>query len=208
MAIFYNLINIFILGLIGGANPGPILISSCTESLKSGFAKSLKVIWWALIAESVVAAVILLAIFSLNPPKQIFYFIALIGGAYLSYIAWQVSKIDTINEDQKEIFAFKKIFALTLLNGPFWLFWITICVPLAFEVNNFLPGGQWLFLFIFELGWLISTVILVFIFSRFRSILTKGSALRKVYILMAIILFYLAFKMIINSIINLWQIYV
>ncbi|MBI5765599.1 hypothetical protein HZA71_00010 [Candidatus Falkowbacteria bacterium] len=66
-----NILSIFILGLIGGANPGPILISSCTESLK-GFRKSMKIIWWALFAESVVAAFILGIIFSLNPPQWIF----------------------------------------------------------------------------------------------------------------------------------------
>ncbi len=207
MNILVEIFSIFVLGLIGGANPGPLIISCCSESLRLGFKKSLKTIFWGLISETAVAIVILAAVFGINPPPQIFYFIAVFGGLFLIYLAWQVSKIKSITDEGARIFTFKKIFALTLLNGPFWLFWITICIPLAFETNKILPFGQWLFLIIFEFGWLTATVIIVFIFSRFKKILTNTRAVRTVYILMALILFYFALKMILNNSFNLWNLY-
>ncbi|MFA6215739.1 MAG: LysE family transporter [Patescibacteria group bacterium] len=202
-----EILSIFVLGLIGGANPGPLIISCCSESLRLGFVKSLKTIFWGLIAESMVAIVVLAVVFSLNPSPQIFYFTALFGGFFLIYLAWQVSKINSITDNGARVFTFKKIFILTLLNGSFWLFWVTICVPLAFEANKILFFGQWLFLLIFEFGWLVATMIIVYIFSRFKKVLTNQKIVRIVYNFMALILFYFAVRMILNSGINLWQIY-
>ncbi|MFA6410608.1 MAG: LysE family transporter [Candidatus Buchananbacteria bacterium] len=207
MTILSEIFSIFILGLIGGANPGPLIISCCSESLRLGFIKSLKTIVWGLIAESAVAIVVLVLIFNLNPPAQIFYFIGLCGGLFLIYLAYQVSKINSISEQGARLFTFKKILILTVLNGSFWLFWLTICIPLAFEANKILPFGQWLFLLIFEFGWLVATVAIVFIFSRFRKILNNKKVIKIVYSFMALILLYFAVKMILSSSINLWLLY-
>ena len=164
MLVLFQIISIFILGLIGGANPGPLLISCCSESLRLGFSKGFKTILWGLISETTVGVIILLIIFSLNPAKEIFYAIGLLGGIFLIYIAWQVSKIDSIGDDGAKVFTFWRILFLTILNGPFWLFWVTICAPLAFEADKILPAGRWLFIIIFEVGWLVATALIAFIF--------------------------------------------
>lgn len=203
MELVQNILNALLLGLVGGSIPGPILISACTESLQIGFIKSLRVILWALIAESFVALLVVLIIFALNPPAIIFYVIAIIGGIYLIYIAWQVSKINKIDNTGAKIFTAQRIFLLTILNGTFWIFWITICVPLAFNLKASLPFGHLLFILAFEVGWLISTITIVFIFSRFRNILTKGKTVKIIYIIMSLILFYFAVKMILDSLIYL-----
>ena len=203
MALFFTVINVFFLGLAGGANPGPVLIFSCTESVKSGFKKSFKIILWALIAESIVAFAILLIVSSLKLTNYIFYSIGIIGGIYLVYIAWQISKINELKNNKDNVFSFKKILIITLLNGPFWLFWISICVPLAIEMNNSLPEGYWLFLFVFEFGWLVATTLIVFIFSRFRSVMTNKKVISITYNILALILLYIALSSIIKNTINL-----
>jgi len=207
MPILAQLFSIFIFGLIGGANPGPLLFSCCSESLRVGYIKSYKTILWGLIAESIVALAVLIAIFSFEIPQWLFHFIALFGGAFLIYIAWQISQIKSITDDNAKVFTFKKILILTLLNGPFWIFWITICVPMAFEINKLMPGGQWIFLLLFEVGWLVATSLIVFIFSRFRQALTNQKIVGLVYKIMALILLYFALKMIITNIIYFWQLY-
>src|SRR3989339_1764823 len=163
--ILLKISSIFILGLIGGFVPGPILISAMTESLRS-FGKGSKIIIWALISETIIALLILLVLFSIGLPVTFFYLISIIGGLYLLYLAWRVSKIKMINDHGLTVFNFYKIFLLTILNGSFWIFWITICVPLAFELKEIMFAGQYLFLFFFEAGWLIATLLVVFIFSR------------------------------------------
>ncbi len=200
--IFSNFLSTFTLGLIGGFIPGPILISAMTESLKK-IANGLKVVLWALISESIIALLILLVLFSLNLPVVLFYAISIVGGIYLLYLSWQVAKIKEVNEKDATVFNFYKIFILTLLNGSFWIFWITICVPLALELKKMVFAGHLLFLLLFELGWLTATVLVVLIFSRFKLIFHNQKAISILYRLLALILVYFSLKMIINGILNL-----
>lgn len=189
------------MGLIGGANPGPILISSCTESVKHGFKKALKIILWALVAETAVAVAIVAIIYSLNPPQGIFYGISLFGGLYLIYIAWHVSRVHKIDNSHASIFTLRKIFVMTLFNGSFWLFWITICVPLAFQLRDIIPSGPVIFWIFFEGGWFIATALIVYIFSHFKNFFAHEDRIKWFYIGMALILFYFAVKMIVGSLI-------
>ncbi len=153
MELLFQAFSAFILGIIGGAIPGPMLTSAFTESLRKGFVGSLRVIFKALIAETIVAASILGIFFSLRIPIAVFSIVSLFGVIVLIWFALQIWKIKKIN-DKGEIFSFKKIFLLTISNGPFWIFWITIYIPQAFLLKQKVMGGQFLFLLLFELGWL------------------------------------------------------
>jgi threonine/homoserine/homoserine lactone efflux protein len=195
----FQLLGIFALGFIGGATPGPVLTASFTESLRKGFIKSLPIVFMAMISEIIIALFILTLFFSLNVPESIFYIISFIGAGVLVWLALQVWKIKDIGGEGK-VFDFKKIFLLMIFNGPFWIFWITICVPQAFLLKEEIAFGQILFLVIFELGWLIATVSLVFIFSRFRSLLIKSNFVSIVFKVFSLILFYFAIKLAITSI--------
>ncbi|TSC96541.1 MAG: transporter, LysE family [Parcubacteria group bacterium Athens0714_26] len=195
-----QLFSIFLLGLIGGSVPGPILASAFTESLKSGFIRSLRVIFKALVGETLVVVLILTVLFSVNIPQIYFYILSLIGACVLIYLALQVWKIKGIGSGKKEIFSFWKIFLLTIFNGSFWIFWITICVPQAFLLKENIAGGQFIFLILFELGWLFSTVILTFIFSRFRQLLTNEKIVHIVFKVLAILLLLFAIQMAYESV--------
>jgi len=118
------------------------------------------------------------------------------------YLAWRVSKIKMINDHGLTVFNFYKIFLLTILNGSFWIFWITICVPLAFELKEIMFAGQYLFLFFFEAGWLIATLLVVFIFSRFKFIFSNQKTILILYRLMALILACYSVRIIINGVQN------
>ena len=111
MEITAQIIEIFLLGLIGGAVPGPMLTAVFTEVLNSGFKKSLRVVLRALFAETIVATAILLVIYSLNIPESYFYVISIVGSVYLIWLAIKVWKIDKIDGENKEVFIFKNIFA-------------------------------------------------------------------------------------------------
>lgn len=200
MDITDNILNIIILGIVGGSVPGPILAAVFTEVLRMGFFRSMLIILRGLIAESIVAAFILTIISLINPPQYVFYTISFAGAAFLIYLAWKISRIKRITSEEKIFFTFSKIFTLTLLNGPFWVFWITICVPMAFELKRFIFWGPLLFLLCFEIGWLASTAVWAFLFSRFRQILIKPKFVPAVFTIMALILLYFGIRMFVGSI--------
>lgn len=197
--IILEIVGIFILGLFGGANPGAMIASCFSECLRSGFVKSLRVVFYALISETTVAFLILALFFAVDIPQSIFYSISFIGAGVLVWMAVLVWRIDKLGQEG-EIFSFWKIFILTIFNGPFWMFWITICIPQAFLMKQLVVGGQFLFLLIFEIGWLVATVLLVYIFSRFRTILTSGRMVSVVFKIFSVILVIFAVKMVTDSV--------
>jgi len=198
MALLFEIFSIFLLGLIGGSVPGAILTSTFTEVVREGFIKSLRVVFYAFISEIIVASIILFIFFSLNIPQSFFYLISFIGAIVLLWIAKQIWTIKSLHE-KGHIFSFKKIFLLTILNGPLWIFWSTICVPQAYVLSQKVFGGQFLFLLLFELGWLTATVVLTYLFSEFRPLLIKEGVVSIVFKLFSVILGLIAINLIITS---------
>jgi len=201
MEIFIKITEIFLLGLIGGAVPGPMLTAVFTEVLRGGFKKSVVVTLRALGAEAAVALVILLIVFSFTIPPLYFYVVSIFGAGFLIYLATQVWLIEKIDSGEGEIFTFVKILILTVLSGAFWIFWLTICLPRAFALRELVAGGQYLFLISFEAGWLLMTVFLAYIFSRFRPLLLKKNLVGAVFKVFALLLVFFALKSVYSSLI-------
>jgi threonine/homoserine/homoserine lactone efflux protein len=191
--------SIFLLGIIGGAVPGAILTSAFTEVVHKGFINSLRVILYAFISEVIVASLILFVFFSLYIPKSVFYFISFIGALVLIWIARQIWGVKALS-DKGKLFDFRKIFLLTVFNGPLWIFWSTICVPQAYVLSQKITGGQFLFLALFEAGWLASTVVLTFLFSRFRPLLIKEGVMTIVFKIFAVLLILIAINLVVTSV--------
>src|SRR3989339_541166 len=99
------------------------------------------------------------------------------------------------------VFTLAKIFMLTILNGGFWIFWLTVCVPRAFSLDELIFGGRFIFLLVFELGWLLMTAGLGYIFSRFRPILLKQNLVATVFKIFATLLVLFALRSVYDSII-------
>ncbi|MFZ2189803.1 MAG: LysE family transporter [Candidatus Magasanikiibacteriota bacterium] len=199
MKVLMQIIEVFLLGLIGGAVPGPILAAVFTEILQGGFKKSWKIIFWALLAETFVGVVIVLFIYTLNIPEFYFQLISIGGGLFLLWLASKVWKINEISQKSGEVFGLSKIFLLTLLNGGFWIYWITVCTPRAFALNAEMAGGLWVFVFFMELGWLTTTATLGYVFSCFRSILLKKNLVSIVFKGFALILIFFALESLLKS---------
>lgn len=198
MTLILQLLSIALLGFIGGSIPGPILTSAFTETVREGFLGSLRVVAYALLSEVLVASFILLLLFSVHIPQSIFYAISFVGALVLVWMASQIWAIKKLS-DKGKIFDFKKIFLLTVFNGPLWIFWSTICVPQAYVLSQKIPMGQVLFLLLFELGWLSATLILTFLFSRFRPLLTREGIMSKVFKVFAAILILFALNLVVTS---------
>jgi threonine/homoserine/homoserine lactone efflux protein len=196
----HELVVAFMLGLIGGVIPGPVITAVFTEILQSGFMKSLRIIFIALVTESLVAVISLLLLDSLNFNEAFFRGLSLAGAGILIWISLSLWRIKTLDTGQKVHFGFWKVIIMILSNGVLWTYWITICIPKAILLSDQVYLGQYLFMGLVQMGWLISTLVVAFLFSKFRRILSKPRVIPVLFKVFALAFAYFALDMIYNSI--------
>ena len=109
-----ELITAFVLGLIGGMIPGPVITAIFTEILQSSFLKSFRIIFIAMFMETLVALCSLVFFISINFSEAIFRGISIIGALILILIGFSIWKVKKIESGEKVNFRFWKI-STTLL---------------------------------------------------------------------------------------------
>jgi len=195
-----ELTSALVLGLIAGVIPGPVLTATFTEVLQSGILKSMRIILWAMLTETIVALISLLALSSMNFSESFFHGLSIIGASILIWISTSIWKIRKIDTKEKAHFSLGKISAMIIANGVLWTFWITVCVPKAILLSEKVTFGNYLFLLLVEIGWLISTVMVALIFSRFRKILSHPKVVPIMFKIFALTFVYFAIDMIYKSV--------
>ena len=196
----HELITALLLGLIGGLIPGPVLTAIFTEILQSGFLKSFRIIFIAMFTETLVALVSLLVLVALDFQEAVFRGISFAGAVILIWIAPSIWKIKRLDSGETVIFGFWKITTMILANGVLWTYWITICIPKAMLLSNHLFLGEYAFMGLVQIGWLISTILAAFVFSRFRKLLSRPKIIPVVFKLFALTFIYFAADMTYRSI--------
>jgi len=194
-----ELVIALMLGLIGGVIPGPVITAVFTEILQSGYLRSLRIILIALATETLVALLSLIILDSLNFNEAFFRGLSLAGAAILIWIALSLWKVRSLDSDQKVHFGLWKVVLMILSNGVLWTYWITICIPKAILLGEQLNLGQYLFMGLVQLGWLSSTLVVAFLFSRFRKALSRPRIIPFLFKIFALAFFYFALDMIIKS---------
>lgn len=196
----HEMVIALMLGLIGGVIPGPVITAVFTEILQSGYARSLRIIMIAMVTETLVALVSLLVFAFLNFDQGFFYGLSLAGAAILMWIALSLWKVRSLDSGEKVEFGLWKIVLMILSNGVLWTYWITICIPKAMLLGEQLQLGEYLFMGLVQMGWLISTLLVAFLFSRFRKILSRPRIIPVLFKLFSLAFAYFAVDMIIKSI--------
>lgn len=195
-----EILTALILGLIGGIIPGPVLAATFTEILQSGFSKSLRIILWSMLTETLIALISLVVISSIGFPQSFFYVLSFAGAGILFWIATEIWKIRSLGLEKKVYFGLWKISAMILANGVFWMFWITVCIPKAIVLGAQIQYGQFLFLILVEVGWLISTTGAAFAFSWFRWILSSPRVVPFMFKFFSVVFVYFALSMLYTSV--------
>jgi threonine/homoserine/homoserine lactone efflux protein len=195
-----ELVIAFLLGLIGGVIPGPVITAVFTEILQSGYVKSLRIIFIALVTESLVAVISLLFLHSMNFNEAFFRSLSIAGAVILLWISVSLWKVHTLDTGQKVHFGFWKIIAMILSNGVLWTYWLTICIPKAILLNDHIHLGAYVFMGLVQLGWLFSTLLLGFLFSSFRRVLSRPKVIPVLFKVFALAFAYFAFDMVYKSI--------
>ena len=196
----HELIIACMLGLIGGMIPGPVITAVFTEVLQSGYFKCLRIIFIALIIESLVAVISLLILASLGFNEAFFRGLSLAGAVILVWISISIWKVKSLDTSEKVHFGFWKIILMILSNGVLWTYWMTICIPKAILLGSQIHLGEYLFMALVQLGWLISTLVVAYLFSSFRRILSRPRVIPILFKIFALAFAYFALDMIIKSI--------
>lgn len=197
---YHELVIAVLLGLIGGVIPGPVITAVFTEILQSGFSKSLRIILIAMVVETVVALFSLILFSALGLSESFFQGLSLLGAVILLWIArsiWRVQSLDTGNTVH---FSIWKIILMILSNGVLWTYWITICIPKAILLNDQITLGAYLFMGLVQMGWLASTLLVAFLFSRFRKVLSRPRIIPILFKIFALAFVYFAADMVLKSI--------
>ena len=195
----HELVIALMLGLIGGVIPGPVITAVFTEILQSGYMKSLRIIMIAMVTETLVALISLVIFASLNFNQGFFYVLSLAGASILIWIALSLWKIRSLESGEKVDFGLWKIVVMILSNGVLWTYWITICIPKAILLGDHLNLGEYLFMGLVQMGWLISTMVVAFLFSRFRKALSRPRVIPVLFKLFSLAFAYFAIDMIYKS---------
>jgi threonine/homoserine/homoserine lactone efflux protein len=196
-----DLVFAVLLGLIGGVIPGPVVTAVFTEILQAGFQKSIRIVLIALVTETLVALISLLIFTFLGLPETFFRILSLAGAVILVWISMTLWRIRSLDTDEKVRFSFWKIIIMILTNGVLWTYWITICIPKALLLNDQIKLGAYLFMGLVQFGWLVSTMLLAFTFSRFRNVLSRPRVVPVVLKVFALAFGYFALDMVYKSIV-------
>jgi threonine/homoserine/homoserine lactone efflux protein len=196
-----ELITALTLGLIGGLIPGPVITAIFTEILQSGIKRAMRIIFIALLIESIVAVISLVIFSSLGLNESVFRILSFIGAGVLIWISISLWKVKSLDSGEKVFFGIWKIILMILTNGVLWTYWVTICIPKAIFVSESIRLGDYLFMGLVQTGWLISTLIMTIIFSRFRGLLSKPKVIPIAFKVFSLIFIYFALDMTYKSII-------
>jgi threonine/homoserine/homoserine lactone efflux protein len=195
-----ELVIAVMLGLIGGVIPGPVITAVFTEILQSGFPKSMRIIMIAMVTETLVALISLLLFSALGLPESFFRGLSMAGAVILIWIAASIWRVKSLDSGNMVHFGVWKIIIMILSNGVLWTYWITICIPKAILLNEQISFGAYFFMGLVQMGWLISTLLVALIFSRFRKVLSRPRIIPFVFKVFALAFVYFAIDMALKSI--------
>jgi len=193
------LIEAFLLGLVGGIVPGSILTILLVSVLQGGFRSGLRAFFWCVAAEVSVVSALLIVLISLPVTPIVFTYLSVVGGLVLFYFASQILQLSRLENPAAEtsLFSPRKIYVLAATNAPLYIFWITVCAPLIWQLaESFsLYAAAGYFMLAFELGWALSTFGVMILFVTSRQVLTNPTVMSKVYLVIAAFMALLGMRM-------------
>lgn len=197
--IVFALAEVLFLGFLCGLIPGPVVTAIFTEAIRRGPASARRIVLLSAAGELVMSVICVTALSFLSPTSPAFSVLGLFGSLLLMGIGWDLWRLEEIAEEEP-LFSSRRIILISLLNGMAWIFWITVCAPQAMALELRLSGGKWLFILLFELGWLAAAFGLAYLFGFFRPFFQGNKNLRILYRTIAILFVLFAVKLATGSI--------
>lgn len=193
-----RLFEVLFLGFVCGLIPGPVVSAVFAETIRNGWLAARRIVAWAAAGELLMSVACVALFTAMDPHSLVFTVLSALGSLILLRLAWDLWKVESIKESST-LFTNRRVFTVAILNGMAWIFWLTVCVPQAVELGRLLRGGQWLFIALFELGWVCSTLSLCGLFVAFsRRWLQSKEQLHRAYRVVALLFVGFAVRMLWN----------
>lgn len=175
-----RLLEVLFLGFLCGMIPGPVVTALFTDTIRQGWRSARRIVVWAAAGELVMSVACVAALSALDSHSPVFSVLSVFGSLVLLSVAWDLCKVEEIHEEEP-LFSSRRIFTIALFNGMAWIFWITVCTPQAMQLDRELAGGRWLFILLFETGWVLATLSLCYLFGLFRVFFQSNKKLHLLY---------------------------
>ena len=202
--IFLKLLEVLFLGFLCGLIPGPVVTAIFTDTIRKGWKSARRIVVWAAAGE-LVMSITCVSVLSILPAQSlVFSTLSIFGALVLANLAWELWKVAEIPEDEP-LFSNRRIFTIAVLNGMAWMFWITVCTPQAMALDQMISGGRWLFILLFEAGWVLATLALCGLFSLFRPFFQSNRKLHLLYRSVAFLFLGFGLKLAAGGVLQLLQ---
>ncbi len=187
----------FILGFVSGITPGVVITCIFSQILRHGLKECLSFIMIALVSELLLAFCAYSIISHFHLDESSFKIISVVGAGILLVIARKMWCSKPLIVDAKKDAGINKssLVLVVFTNSTMWLFWLSVCSPLALTISEKISLGWLWFILVFHLGWLIACLFLSIVFHFFRPILLNPKITAGVYKIFSLLFVYLAARL-------------
>ncbi|MEJ2633286.1 MAG: LysE family transporter [Acidihalobacter sp.] len=132
-----------LLGLAAGVAPGPMLALTVSQSLRYGLREGLRVAAAPLLSDLPIIAVTLAVLISFAQTRTVLGVIALLGGVYVGFLAWETWRSSPADMQPSKAGAgsLRKAVLTNFLNPHPYLFWVAAGGP--FVLGALHASGVW-----------------------------------------------------------------
>jgi len=192
------LITAFVLGIIDGVAPGPIFTILVGNLLSGGFRKGMKSFFYASFFDASKAILIVLLFLLASPPKELFYWLGILGGLLLIYFSKDLLCIRKIS-GQKALFSTKQLAIVHYSNPLGYLAWGLAYMPLMYRAHEDVAYGGLYFIGLLEIGWMIGTFGILMAILYAVHFLKNEKIIHRIFQVLGIMLFFFGGKLIYDS---------
>ncbi len=180
------LFTAFLFGIFAGFMPGPILTSGFMTIIKNPNGLRYVLLFPIILgAIEIIIGLTITQLGSLFFTNTILIIITILGIINILNIAYDIFKtrktfsLFSNNENYSSI-SYKQVSIMTLFNGPLYIFWITVGMPLVLNAKNEIGNGDIFFVFSMVLGVSISTVLLFLVMHKYRYFFHNEKVMRNI----------------------------
>lgn len=191
------LLTTILIGIIGGITPWPILLMATSLFLSEKDHPRKHVLRFVAIvsfSDIFIGSLIFATAHYITFSSTFFSFLSLFGWCMLCYMSYKLLQMPIIDVQSqgmttsKPILSTHEIILYMFWNGPVRIFWLTVCLPLARQLQAYTPVWYVLFIVVFQVSIIISLLCLMYLLSHARSLVQHPIHMRRTFYILSALL--------------------
>lgn len=183
----------FLLWLIGWLTPWPILLIIAWLifwNKKSWMKKWVQCILVAAWIEMLIWLFLISFSSIITIPVVVFSYLAIVWWCMLLYIAYKIKDVsfEWLDNDSSNIISLKEVALFMFLNWPMWLFWLTVCLPIAKELQWVISYWEYVFIAVFQIAMIAGMCWILLWLSFFKNLFTNKLYIKRLFVILSLLL--------------------